>query len=116
MSDYTEIANQLTDQWIASLERAKNVLPDLEESLKALSTFPGISVGEVPSLPSPKEVVEANYAIAQRLLAAQRDFALAVIEKSSLTETETETAAKPAAAAASKPAAAAVAKPAAAAK
>ena len=113
MSDYTEIANQLTDRWIASLERAKNVLPDLEESLKALSTFPGISVGEVPSLPSPKEVVEANYAIAQRLLAAQRDFALAVIEKSSLTETET--AAKPAAAAASKPAAAAVAKPAAAA-
>ncbi|WP_155942936.1 hypothetical protein [Mycobacterium sp. 141] len=114
MSDYTEIANHLTDQWIASLERATIVLPDLEESLKALSTFPAISVGEVPSLPSPKEVVEANYAIAQRLLAAQRDFALAVIKKSSLTETETETSAKPPAAAAAKPAAAA-AKPAAAA-
>ncbi|WP_198344017.1 hypothetical protein [Mycobacterium dioxanotrophicus] len=89
MSDYTEIANQLTDQWIASLERAKNALPDLDESLKALPTIPGVSTAgfpEVPSLPSPKEVVEANYAIAQRLLEAQRDFTLAVIEKSTPAE------------------------------
>lgn len=87
MSSYADITTQLTDQWIAAVERAKDSLTTLDKGaslLPANFAMPELAknfAGTVPGLPSPKEVVEANFQVAQRLLEAQRDFTLAVIER-----------------------------------
>ena len=89
MSSYTEITTQLTDQWVAAVEKAKESLSNLDKGaglLPANFAMPDLAKnfsGTVPGLPSPKEVVEANFQVAQRLLEAQRDFTLAVIERAS---------------------------------
>lgn len=98
MSDYTDVTNQLADQWVAAVERAKDALPNVEEGMKLLPpSFEMPDLAKVlptgsliPGVPSPREVVEANYKIAQRLLAAHRDFTLAVIERTTPTGTSAE--------------------------
>lgn len=87
MSTYNEVATKLADQWIDAVEKARASLPT-EEAFKMPASFemPDLSKmmpgNVIDGLPDAREVVETNFQIAQRLLAAQRDFTIAMIEKS----------------------------------
>ena len=88
MSSYTEVTQKLTDQWVAAVEQATEALPnslDPSSALPASFELPDLSKlipsGVIAGLPDAREVVKTNFRIAERLLAAQRDFTLAVIEK-----------------------------------
>ena len=91
MSSYADITTQLTDQWVAAVERAKESFAQPRPSCQsAAQRIPDARVRQeparqLPELPSPREVVEANFQVAQRLLEAQRDFTLAVIERATRT-------------------------------
>lgn len=90
MSTYSEITSQLADQWVAAVEQAIKALPAATDSMKGIA--PGFDLpdltGLLPSaaiegLPDAREVIEANFDVASRLLAAQRDFAVAMISSGS---------------------------------
>lgn len=89
MSNYTEFTEKITDQWVAAVEQAAQALPtglDATKIVPASFELPDLSKllpsTVVPGLPDAREVIETNYKVAERLLAAHRDFALAVIAKS----------------------------------
>jgi hypothetical protein len=73
MSDYVKRANGLADQYLTALAESQ------EQFLKTLTTFsawaPKVPAAELATgLPTPKEVVEANFAFASKLLKQQKDF------------------------------------------
>ena len=76
MSDYVKRASGVGDQYLSALAESQ------EQFLKTLSTFstlvPKVPTAEVPefvaALPSPKEVIDANFAFAAKLLKQQKDF------------------------------------------
>ena len=73
MSEYVKRANGLADQYLTALAESQ------EQFLKTLTTFsawaPKVPAVELPTgLPTPKEVVEANFAFASKLLKQQKDF------------------------------------------
>ena len=95
MSTYSDVTEQIGDQWVAALERAGDAvrtvssglgsvmskvdLPDLPKfPLPDQLTQAGETIGA--AIPQPSEVVNANFALAERLLAAQRDLALRLLE------------------------------------
>jgi hypothetical protein len=71
MSDYVKRASGLGDQYLSALAEGQ------EQFLKNLTAF---SAWKVPlpeaaaELPTPKELVEANFAFAVKLLKQQKDF------------------------------------------
>ena len=76
MSDYVKRATGAADQYLTALAESQ------EQFLKTLTAFsawvpktPATPVPEfVAELPTPKEVVEANFAFAAKLLKQQKDF------------------------------------------
>jgi hypothetical protein len=95
MSMYGDVTQQIGDQWVAALERAGDAaqtvssgigsvmskvdLPDLPKlPLPDQLTEAGEAIGA--AIPQPTEVVTANFALAERLLTAQRDLALRLLE------------------------------------
>lgn len=100
MSDYFELTNQLTNQWIMALRHIKEALPTLDDEVTLVP--PGFGFSDLdgkfptlPGLPTAQEVVEANYQVAQRFLQAQRDLTLSVIDRAAgagMTETSGTTA------------------------
>jgi hypothetical protein len=73
MSDYVKRANGLGDQYLTALAESQ------EQFLKTLATFsawtPKVPAVEFATgLPTPKEVLEANFAFAVKLLKQQKDF------------------------------------------
>ncbi|MGH9238938.1 MAG: hypothetical protein ACRD3G_12940 [Vicinamibacterales bacterium] len=75
MSDYVKRANGVGDQYLAALADSQ------EQFLKTLTAFsswvPKVPAAAAPvaaELPTPKEVVEANFAFAAKLLEQQKDF------------------------------------------
>jgi hypothetical protein len=76
MSEYTKLASSATDQYLAALADTQ------EQFIKAASTFssllPKVPAAPVPAfaaeLPNPKEIVEANFAFAAKLLKQQKEF------------------------------------------
>ena len=79
MSDYVKRATGVGDQYLTALAESQ------EQFLKTLAAFsayvpkvpvtPATPAPEfVTALPSPKEVVEANFAFAAKLLKQQKDF------------------------------------------
>jgi hypothetical protein len=95
MSTYSDVTQQIGDQWVAALERAgdavktassgvssvmsKVELPDMPKlPLPDQLTEAGEAIGA--AIPQPTEVVTANFALAERLLTAQRDLALRLLE------------------------------------
>ena len=76
MSDYVKKATGVGDQYLSALAESQ------EQFLKTLSTFsawvPKAQVATAPefaaALPTPKEVLEANFAFAAKLLKQQKDF------------------------------------------
>lgn len=91
MNTYTEWTQQVGDQWVAALKRAEDVVTAAAENLKdatAKVNLPAVEVPEqisklgdavVERLPKPEEIVEANFALTTRLLAAQRELTLKLI-------------------------------------
>ena len=76
MSDYVKRAGGVGDQYLSVLAESQ------EQFLKTLATFqswvPKVPTTPVPefaaALPTPKEVIEANFAFAAKLLKQQKDF------------------------------------------
>ncbi|HET9268340.1 MAG TPA: hypothetical protein VFO31_09255 [Vicinamibacterales bacterium] len=78
MSEYVKLATGAGDQFLAALAESQ------ETFLKSLSAFSSswtpvqAPVAAVPAfaaeLPTPKELVEANFAFASKLLKQQKDF------------------------------------------
>ena len=76
MSDYVKRASGVGDQYLSALADAQ------EQFLKTLTAYtawaPKVPSAAVPEfaaeLPTPKEVVEANFAFAAKLLKQQKDF------------------------------------------
>ena len=76
MSDYVKKATGVGDQYLSALAESQ------DQFLKALSTFsawvPKAQATPAPEfaavLPTPKEILEANFAFAVKLLKQQKDF------------------------------------------
>jgi hypothetical protein len=77
MSEYVKLANGAADQYLTALADSQ------EQFLKSMTAFnswlPKVAASTVPAfaadLPTAKEVVEANFAFATKLLKQQKDFA-----------------------------------------
>ena len=94
MSTYREITNQVADQWIAVLNSAADAVTKASESTQRVAkafplsslpvTEPFAKLNEVLAerLPQPREIVEANFELTNRLLSAQRDLTLRLLEAS----------------------------------
>jgi len=100
MPSYTEVTQQIGDQWVGALERAQDVIsayaagaqsmPKIGDARavpepvakfnEAIREQLGAAIGE--RLPKPSEIVEANFELSQRLMAAQRDLTLRLLELS----------------------------------
>jgi hypothetical protein len=98
MPSYTEVTQQIGDQWVSALERAQDVIsayaagaqsrPKIDHARAvpepvakfndAIRDQLDEAIGE--RLPKPREIVEANFELAQRLMAAQRDLTLRLLE------------------------------------
>ena len=94
MTSYQEITRKVGDQWVAALKSAEDSIVKLAENLGdargkvELPDFPApaalTKLNEALSerLPKPSEVVEANFELTSRLLSAQRDLTLRLLEVS----------------------------------
>lgn len=76
MSEYVKQASSAGEQYLSALAESQ------EQFLKAMSSFtsmmPKVPAAPVPAfateLPTPKEIVEANFAFAAKLLKQQKEF------------------------------------------
>jgi len=87
MSSYQQITRKIGDQWVAALKRAEEAAASTAGSIRGKVDLPQIPVPEklnqlskavTKHLP-PGEIVQANFELTERLLAAQRDLALRLI-------------------------------------
>jgi hypothetical protein len=90
MSNYSKLATETTDQFLATLAEGQ------ENFLKSLSTFsswvPASPTAPPPAfsgLPTAQEIVEANFTFAQKLLRQQQDFTQRLIAATELTTPNT---------------------------
>ncbi|GAB2969948.1 hypothetical protein [Nocardioides montaniterrae] len=121
MSTYREITTQIADQWVAALKSAEETVVKLSENAQrvadaiptpTLPTLPNLPAVSEPfaklnealaeRLPKPSEIVEANFDFTNRLLAAQRDLTLRVLEVASASADKAAEKAAPAPKAATK--------------
>ncbi|GAA4390929.1 hypothetical protein [Tsukamurella soli] len=86
MTTYRELTAQVADQYIAAMEAAEKAVRSVADGTQritaAIPTFgPAEKFAEivVDNLPKPIEIVEANYEFTNRLLTAQRDLALRLL-------------------------------------
>lgn len=98
MTTYAEVTTKIADQWVAAFKGAEeSVIKWVEGAQKATAKFdiPTFPVPEqvaklnetfTEQLPKPSEIVQANFELATRLLAAQRDLAIRLLEVSASTE------------------------------
>ncbi|MDN5851902.1 MAG: hypothetical protein L0K86_03475 [Actinomycetia bacterium] len=87
MSTYSEWTQQIGDQWVAALKRAEEVVTTMRDQADT-ADLPPVPVPDQVSqltdavaerLPDPSEIVEANFALTSRLLAAQRELTLKLL-------------------------------------
>ena len=100
MPSYTEVTQQIGDQWVSALDSAQDVVSAYAAGAQNVRKIDyGRTVPEPVAkfnaairerldeaigerLPKPSEIVEANFELAQRLMAAQRDLTLRLLELS----------------------------------
>ena len=94
MTSYQEITRKVGDQWVAALKAAEDRIVKLAENLD--DARGKVELPDVPApgaltklnealserLPKPSEVVEANFELTSRVLTAQRDLTLRLLEVS----------------------------------
>jgi hypothetical protein len=90
MTTYSEMTQQFGDQYVAAVKRTGDTVADGVTRLTSL-----VDLDKVPfvadiaktvtafgaTFPQPADIVEANFALAERVLVAQRDFAVRVLGK-----------------------------------
>jgi len=90
MTTYSEMTQQFGDQYVAAVQKTGDAVTDSVTRLTSL-----VDLSKVPfvddiaktvaafgaTLPQPTEVVEANFALAERVLLAQRDFTARLLGK-----------------------------------
>ncbi|QUQ62865.1 hypothetical protein [Kutzneria sp. CA-103260] len=90
MTTYSEMTQQFGDQYVAAVKRTGDAVADGVTRLTSL-----VDPSKVPfvddiaktvtafgaALPQPAEIVEANFALAERVLVAQRDFTARLLGK-----------------------------------
>lgn len=116
MPSYADITRQIGDQWVAALKKAEDTVATVTNG--AQDRLSKIDLPQVPvpgqvsrlgesvvdRLPRPSEILEANFELTERLLAAHKALALKVMAAST-EDTATEDAATEEPAAATKSAA-----------
>jgi hypothetical protein len=91
VTTYQEITRKVGDRWVAALKAAEDSIVELAASLEDVRgkvELPDVPRPEALSrlkalserLPKPSEVVEANFELTNRLLTAQRDLTLRLLE------------------------------------
>jgi len=100
MTNYQDITRQIGDQWVAALKDTEERVAQAAGSLadaRAKVDVPVFPSSEVlaklneslaEGLPKPSEIVEANFDLTNRLLTAQRDLTLRLLEVASTTAAE----------------------------
>ena len=87
MSEYVKLASGAADQYLTALAESQ------EQFLKSVATFnawlpkvptPAAAPAFTADLPTMKEVMEANFAFASKLLKQQKDFADKLVAASSV--------------------------------
>ncbi|HTI22729.1 MAG TPA: hypothetical protein VL652_17160 [Kutzneria sp.] len=84
MTTYREMTQQFGDQYVAAVKRTGDAVTRLT-SLVDVSKVPFVAdiaktvTAFGATLPQPADLVEANFALAERVLVAQRDFATRVL-------------------------------------
>lgn len=106
MPTYSEITSQIADQWIDALENAEKVAASVSEQGRRIAEslpqpapikldgLEKLSDLSALNLPSAAEIVEANFDLASRVLTAQRNSALRLIETIAAANPATKTAPK----------------------
>jgi hypothetical protein len=94
MTSYQEITRKVGDQWVAALKTAEDSIVKLAENLDdvrgkvelpdflAPEALTKLNEALFERLPRPSEVVEANFELTSRVLTAQRDLTLRLLEVS----------------------------------
>jgi hypothetical protein len=90
MISYQKITRKIGDQWVAALKTAEDSIVKLAENLEdacdkvELLDFPEPEALTQLSerLPKPSEVVDANFELISRMVTAQRDLTLRLLEVS----------------------------------
>lgn len=92
MTTYAEITAKVADQWVAAFKGAEDSLATWVKGAQKATAKLDIPTFPVPEqiaklneafseqLPKPSEIVQANFELVTRLLTAQRDFALRLLE------------------------------------
>ncbi|MGV0836338.1 hypothetical protein [Mycolicibacterium thermoresistibile] len=92
MITYQEVTSQIADQWVSAFKRTEDAVSNYAETVqKARATLdvPSLPIPELltnlnknlgEKLPKPSEIIAANFDFASRVLTAQRDLALRLVE------------------------------------
>jgi hypothetical protein len=82
MSQYSQATKQLGDLWVDALKRAEETVSTAAKSRTQATHRPAPvrRTGLRQELPSLHEVVQANFELAERVLKAQKHYALKAIE------------------------------------
>lgn len=91
MTTYQDVTRQIGDQWVAALKRAEESFTSVAQNVQgavAKIEVPQIPVPEqvtkfneavAERFPKPSEILQANFELTERLLAAQKELALKVL-------------------------------------
>jgi hypothetical protein len=76
MSSYAEITEKATNQLLEAVKPAEQLATSFAHKLDGLVKLP--SLPGAGSLPTAAEVITTNFALAEKILTAQKDFALSL--------------------------------------
>lgn len=98
MTSYQDVAREVGDQWVAAYKRTEDAVVGLvqnAESVAAKVDLPEFPMPEsvakfndaiAEQLPKPSEIVQANFELTERVLTAQKDLALRLLDLASKDE------------------------------
>ena len=91
MTTYQDFTRQIGDQWVAALKRAEETATTASQNVQdavAKIDLPKVPLPEkvtqfnesvADRLPKPREILQANFELTQRLLSAQNELALKLL-------------------------------------
>ena len=84
-ASYPEFLSQLGRGWVEQIERAQELQVELigrfrEAAQQWLPNLPSFQPPQLEGLPSPQTIARANYELAGQVLAAQKQYALGILE------------------------------------
>jgi hypothetical protein len=80
MATYTQVTKQFGDLWVDALKRAEEAVASAAKTRQTQPRRPIRQTTLSRELPTLHEVVEANFDLAERVLKAQKHYALKAIE------------------------------------